>query len=156
MSVQVSKNNSQTKIQYIKQKTDSCMKLTCYKNLQKPAEIQSSIKYKSTLKMFSDLENQLPILNTIKSIVSNSSRLSIQSDNTNNTPILDMYNYNINDVDKFDEQLDGLSSISDFDLEKDENQINDSFDSCCDEDNKKDDVEKIVIFSKSRTYHFIN
>ena len=158
MSVHISKRYSHSEIRRFKPKTDSLTKSASQENLRNPKkENHLVIKYKSTEEIIPEtFENKFPILSIIKSTESLARKKLIQNDMSKNKLILDIYDYDINDVKKFDEQLDSLSSISDLDLEKDESILNDTFDSCGDEDNGCDDVEKIVIFSKSRTYHYLN
>ena len=60
----------------------------------------------------------------------------------------DTYNYELCMINKYDENLDqSLSFISDFNLEEDEKELNDSFKSSSDNDNN--DLEKIEIKVKS-------
>ena len=67
----------------------------------------------------------------------------------------DTYNYELCMINKYDENLDqSLSFISDFNLEEDEKELNDSFKSSSDNDNN--DLEKIEIKVKSTKNVYIH
>ncbi len=100
-----------------------------------------SLKYSLYINEEKKINTNLCILN----FISNESerKYSIKTSISESNPI--KYNYELHMINKYDEYLNSsLSFISEFDLEKeedDENKFDDSFDSCCHDDSEIEQIE---------------
>ena len=102
-------------------------------------------KYSININAEKHINSNLCIL---KFITSESQRkYSTKTSNSESNPII--YNYDLHMINKYDENLNSsLSFISDFDLEEDEeNQIDESFNSC---ENDDSEIEQIEIKNSSK------
>ena len=102
-------------------------------------------KYSFNINTEKEINSNLCILNFITS--ESQRKYSTKTSNSESNPII--YNYDLHMINKYDENLNSsLSFISDFDLEEDEeNQIDESFNSC---ENDDSEIEQIEIKNSSK------
>ena len=118
------------------------------KNIELPKKNLDEKKNKNKLEQI-NINHQGYIIDLLVNI--SERKDSQKTANTNicqNQPLI--LDYDLKDIKKFDELNDSFSDISDFDLEKDKNDVNSSFNSSDEDENDEFEEEKIICKNKRR------